>query len=120
MKSTWRLLTGRRDLRLVLSAGLISTSGDWILTIGLITLFQQSSEDSYRGRVFGAISTLEGITILAGTLGAGFLSRYAGIIPVLAIQGAGYVVAGLAMLVRLKADAQSPAPAAEPAGMMVS
>jgi Na+/melibiose symporter-like transporter len=87
---------------------------------GLITLFQQSSEDSYRGRVFGAISTLEGITILAGTLGAGFLSRYAGIIPVLAIQGAGYVVAGLAMLVRLKADAQSPAPAAEPAGMMVS
>jgi Na+/melibiose symporter-like transporter len=87
---------------------------------GLITLFQQSSEDSYRGRVFGAISTLEGITILAGTLGAGFLSRYAGIIPVLAIQGAGYVVAGLVMLVRLTASAQSPAPAApEPAGMMV-
>jgi Na+/melibiose symporter-like transporter len=88
---------------------------------GLITLFQQSSEDSYRGRVFGAISTLEGITILAGTLGAGFLSRYAGIIPVLAIQGAGYVVAGLVMLVRLTASAQSPAPTSpEPAGMMVS
>jgi hypothetical protein len=69
---------------------------------GLITLFQQSSEDSYRGRVFGAISTLEGITILAGTLGAGFLSRYVGIIPVLAIQGAAYVIAGLAMLAWLK------------------
>ncbi len=69
---------------------------------GLITLFQRSSKDSYRGRVFGAISALEGITILAGTLGAGYLSRSAGIIPVLAIQGAGYVAAGLAMLAWLK------------------
>jgi Na+/melibiose symporter-like transporter len=36
MRSTWRLLAGRRDLRLVLCAGLVSMSGDWILTIGLI------------------------------------------------------------------------------------
>ena len=36
MRSTWRLLTGGRDLRLVLSAGIISLTGDWILTIGLI------------------------------------------------------------------------------------
>jgi Na+/melibiose symporter-like transporter len=65
---------------------------------GLMTLFQRSTADSHRGRVFGALSALEGVTVLAGTLGAGFLSRYAGIVPVLAIQGAGYVVAGLAML----------------------
>lgn len=69
---------------------------------GLVTLFQRNSEDSYRGRVFGALSTVEGITVLAGTLGAGYLSRFAGIIPVLAIQGGGYVVAGLAMLAWLK------------------
>ena len=74
---------------------------------GLITLFQRSSDDSYRGRVFGAISTLEGVTILAGTLGAGYLSQYAGIIAVLAIQGAGYVVAGFAMLLWL-ADGAEP------------
>ena len=36
MRATWRMLAGRRDLRLVLAAGLISMSGDWILTIGLI------------------------------------------------------------------------------------
>ena len=36
MRETWRMLRGRRDLRLVLSAGVISLSGDWILTIGLI------------------------------------------------------------------------------------
>jgi hypothetical protein len=44
--------------------------------------------------VFGVAGALEGVTVLAGTLGAGFLSRLAGIIPVLAIQGAGYVIAG--------------------------
>jgi Na+/melibiose symporter-like transporter len=72
---------------------------------GLITLFQRSTADSHRGRVFGALSALEGVTVLAGTLGAGFLSRYAGIVPVLAIQGAGYVVAGLAMLAWLRGGA---------------
>jgi Na+/melibiose symporter-like transporter len=79
---------------------------------GLITLFQRNSEDSYRGRVFGAISTLEGVTILAGTLGAGYLSRFAGIIPVLAIQGGGYVVAGLAMLSWLRDAAPEATPLA--------
>jgi Na+/melibiose symporter-like transporter len=80
---------------------------------GLITLFQRSSEDSYRGRVFGAVSTLEGVTVLAGTLGAGYLSRFVGIVPVLAVQGAGYVIAGLVMLAWLKDGADPPAPAAE-------
>jgi MFS family permease len=78
---------------------------------GLITLFQQSSEDSYRGRVFGAISALEGVTILAGTLGAGFLSHFVGIIAVLAIQGGGYVAGGIAMLAWLKDSADAPAAA---------
>ncbi len=59
--------------------------------------------------MFGAISTLEGVTILAGTLGAGYLSRSAGIIPVLVIQGAGYLAAGLAMLAWLKDPDETPA-----------
>jgi hypothetical protein len=58
--------------------------------------------------VFGAVSALEGVTVLAGTLGAGYLSRLAGIIPVLAVQGVGYVVAGLAMLVWLKEETGEP------------
>jgi hypothetical protein len=36
MRSSWRVLAGHRDLRLVLSAGLISRSGDWILLVGLL------------------------------------------------------------------------------------
>jgi Na+/melibiose symporter-like transporter len=89
-------------------AGMIVVGVPGALTMaGLITLFQRSSEDSYRGRVFGAVSTLEGVAVLAGTLGAGYLSRVAGIVPVLAIQGAGYVVAGLAMLAWLRASASA-------------
>ena len=42
--------------------------------------------------------------MLAGTLGSGYLSRLVGIIPVLAVQGAAYVIAGLAMLVWLKEE----------------
>jgi MFS family permease len=93
-------------------AGMIVVGLPGALTLaGLITLFQRSSEDAYRGRVFGAVSALEGVTVLAGTLGAGYLSRLAGIIPVLAVQGAGYVVAGLAMLVWLKEEPGEPASA---------
>ena len=89
--------------------GMIIVGVPGALTLaGLITLFQRSSEDSYRGRVFGAVSALEGVTVLAGTLGAGYLSRIAGIIPVLAIQGGGYVVAGLAMLIWLGAEPRRP------------
>ena len=80
---------------------------------GLITLFQRNSDDSCRGRVFGAISAVEGVTVLAGTLGAGYLSRAVGIIPVLAIQGGGYVVAGLVMLIWLTDSAGPPAAAGE-------
>ena len=83
-------------------AGMVIVGLPGALTMaGLMTLFQRSTSDSHRGRVFGALSAVEGVTVLAGTLGAGFLSRYAGIVPVLAIQGAGYVVAGLAMFAML-------------------
>ena len=84
-------------------AGMVIVGLPGALTMaGLMTLFQRSTSDSHRGRIFGALSAVEGVAVLAGTLGAGFLSRYAGIVPVLAIQGAGYVVAGLAMLARLR------------------
>jgi hypothetical protein len=43
------------------------------------------------------------VAVILGTVGAGLLAQSVGIIPVLAVQGAGYVVAGLAMLVILPA-----------------
>lgn len=43
--------------------------------------------------------------MLAGTLAAGYLSRPLGIVPVLAVQGAGYMAAGLGMMAWLREDA---------------
>jgi len=78
-----------------------------LMLAGFMTLFQRSTVDSHRGRVFGSLGAAEGVAVMVGTVGAGFLGQYVGIIPVLAVQGAGYVVAGLAMLITLPAAARS-------------
>jgi Na+/melibiose symporter-like transporter len=78
-----------------------------LMLAGFMTLFQRFTVDSHRGRVFGSLGAAEGVAVMVGTLGAGFLGQYVGIIPVLAVQGAGYVVAGLAMLITLPAAARS-------------
>jgi Na+/melibiose symporter-like transporter len=69
---------------------------------GLMTLFQRNTADSHRGRVFGALGAAEGLAVLLGTLAAGWLGEAIGIVPILAVQGAGYVVAGFAVLVLMR------------------
>jgi hypothetical protein len=62
--------------------------------------------------VFGAFAAAEGTAVLAGTSAGGHLTGPFGIIPVIAIQGAGYLIAGLVMAARLHdrvAAAGSPA-----------
>jgi hypothetical protein len=67
VRETWRLLTGRRDLRLVLTAGFISVSGDWILTIGLIYRVYVVTGSTVRRRYCWAHSP--GCSRTAGTAG---------------------------------------------------
>jgi hypothetical protein len=55
--------------------------------------------------VFGALGVVEGVAVVAGTLTAGLLAQALGIVPVLAAQGAGYVLAGIAVLALLRAPA---------------
>jgi Na+/melibiose symporter-like transporter len=87
------------------AVGMVVVGVPGALTLaGALTLFQRNTEDSYRGRVFGALNAVEGVAILAGTIVAGVLAQVVGIIPVLACQGGGYVVAGLAMLIVLRAE----------------
>jgi MFS family permease len=74
---------------------------------GALTLFQRNTDDAYRGRVFGALNAVEGVATLAGIIVAGFLAQVVGIIPVLAFQGGGYVVAGLAMLIVLRTETET-------------
>lgn len=73
-----------------------------LMVAGGFTLLQRSAADSHRGRVFGALGAVEGAATVAGTVAAGFLGQSAGIIPVLAAQGTGYVIAGLAVVVALR------------------
>ena len=68
---------------------------------GLVTVFQTATSDAHRGRVFGAISALKAAAMLVGIGLAGALPAHTGIVPVIAVQGAGYLAAGLLVLVVL-------------------
>jgi predicted MFS family arabinose efflux permease len=68
---------------------------------GVMTLFQRNTTDERRGRVFSLVALTEAVSVIAGSTIAGFLGGPTGIMPVLAVQGLGYVVAGLLVLARL-------------------
>jgi Na+/melibiose symporter-like transporter len=99
------------------AVGMVIVGFPGALTIaGAMTLLQRNTDDTLRGRVFGALGAVEGVAILAGTVCAGLLGQVAGIVPVLAVQGGGYVVAGVAMALALSErgrHAPVPAPAPE-------
>lgn len=80
----------------------------------MMTLYQQQTPDAYRGRVWGAFSTLAGLGVGLGTVGAGLVAQQTGIIPVIAFQGVGYLGAGIAMVALLRppvsAARSTPAP----------
>ncbi len=61
------------------------------------TLQQTQSADSHRGRVVGAMLAVGAVGSLVGAIGAGFLGQVVPIVPLLIVQGSGYVIAGLAV-----------------------
>jgi MFS family permease len=75
---------------------------------GYTTLFQRHTEDAYRGRAFAAVGVVQALAVVGGTLSAGFLGESVGIVPIIAIQGAGYVVAGCAVLIGLRGRVDRP------------
>jgi MFS family permease len=85
------------------SVGLFIAVG--VVSIGPSTgrqsLLQAKSPDAYRGRIFGALGMVGGLLSLVGTLTAGFFTDRMGLIIVLNVQAAGYMVAGLLVVVLL-------------------
>jgi len=67
---------------------------------GMMTVFQNLTQDGTRGRIFGAITATESVAVLVGITSAGLLGDVVGIIPVLVFQGLGYVLGGLVILSR--------------------
>jgi predicted MFS family arabinose efflux permease len=72
-----------------------------LVVAGSMTLFQRNTTDDRRGRVFSLLSLAQAVSVVIGSTFAGFLGGPSGIMPVLALQGVGYVVAGLLVLARL-------------------
>lgn len=66
------------------------------------TLAQSNVADAYRGRIFGAFDTTFALMMLVGMGFASVSGDVLGIVPVLNIQGFGYVAAGLLALVMLR------------------
>jgi Na+/melibiose symporter-like transporter/DNA-binding transcriptional ArsR family regulator len=72
------------------------------LFAGMLTVFQTETPDHARGRVFGALTTVQNLAMLATTFAAGAAAQPLGIVPVISVQGAVYVLVGIGVLVALR------------------
>ena len=61
------------------------------------TLQQTQAADSHRGRVVGAMLAVGAVGSLVGAVAAGFLGQVVPVVPLLIVQGSGYVIAGIAV-----------------------
>ena len=72
-----------------------------VAVVGFQTLLQRHTRDAERGRVMSLEMLAMSVSVVVGSLAAGFLGDRIGIMPVLAMQGVGYVAAGLLMFALL-------------------
>lgn len=72
---------------------------------GMMTTFQTMTSDEFRGRVYGAMLAVQGAAVLVGIGIAGWLGEAVGIVPIIAIQGVGYVAGGFMVLGALRGTA---------------
>jgi Na+/melibiose symporter-like transporter len=64
---------------------------------GYTTLEQTLGGERHRGRVIGAMGAVGGVGSLVGAVAAGFLGEALPVIPLLIVQGSGYVIGGAAV-----------------------
>lgn len=88
----------------VLGMVLVGIPGATVVA-GQMTLFQRHTSDAERGRVFSLVALAQTAAVVVGSAAAGFLGERVGIIPVLAVQGIGYVAAGAIVLTTLRTHA---------------
>jgi Na+/melibiose symporter-like transporter len=72
------------------------------MVAGYTSTLQAGTDDRHRGRVFGAVATTSGATSLIGIAAAGLLGGVLGVVPVIAIQGVAYVLAGVLVVIALR------------------
>jgi MFS family permease len=99
----WLALAGLELPVLWVEIGLfiaVGVSGVGVLT-GSQSRLQTSAPEAFLGRIFGILGTAMGLFMLVGTLVAGTVSNSLGVIPVLNIQAAGKLLAGVLALALL-------------------
>jgi MFS family permease len=81
-----------------------------IMSAGMMTLFQQHTDDRERGRVFSLLLLVRSTFQVLGSLTAGVLGGTLGIVAVMAWQGCGYLLAGVLVVLLLvrRAGAEDP------------
>jgi len=80
------------------------------LNASAMGIVQMETVDAFRGRVFGAFTTIQGLSTLAGlVIGTLAIDRF-GIVPVLSAGAGMWIVGGLIALTRLPGDAGRNAP----------
>ena len=94
----------------VLGMALVGFPGA-VMIAARTTLLQDHSTDDQRGRIFALIFAVSALSLTVGAVTAGFLGDAIGIIQVLALQGGGYVVAGVMVLLLIGATERTEAPA---------
>jgi MFS family permease len=110
----WLSLAGMKLPVLWVEVGLfiaVGISGVGVLT-GSQSRLQASAPEAFLGRIFGILGTAMGVFMLVGTLIAGTVSNTLGVIPVLNIQAAGKLLAGVLTLALLPRMIHPPASAA--------
>jgi MFS family permease len=86
----------------------VGVSGVGVLT-GSQSRLQTSAPEAFLGRIFGILGTAMGVFTLVGTVIAGTVSNTLGVIPVLNIQAAGKLLAGVLALALLPGMIHRPA-----------
>ena len=81
---------------------------------GVLTVFQTATADASRGRVFGALTAVQNAAMLLSTLVVGGAAQALGIVPVITVQGAVYVLVGVVALIALRRAPLGPGAAPEP------
>jgi MFS family permease len=78
------------------------------VSASFLTLLQRSTDDAYRGRVFGTLLGVQSGGVLVGSLVAGWLGGFGdgALIATIAWQGAGYVLMGLVVAATLVRSAE--------------
>jgi hypothetical protein len=86
------------------------------MVAGWTTLEQTLAADSHRGRVIAAIGAVASLGSLVGASAAAVIGQAVPVVPLLIVQGSGYVIGGIVVAWMTRRSAAPPSSDASPAG----